>query len=277
MAHRRQGAGRRGRGGPRRGRPSATYMYSANAPAAASSPATPVTPETILGANLASWWDASDASTVTSGVSDHVSLWEDKSAAGIDFDTSSNPQYEAQVINGLNAIHHDHPTSYRALRNTTATPVTTPPFTFWVVSQWDTGADAFNRAFMFSIYDTANSNNYYTMTSWQAIAGDPTYFNGPGFNIQGNPPSGTAFDVPHVWRGSIDASNAVVWALDGVVMGSGTHTPPGWTPDGTAEGGQGVNAVWPWGGYMCEIVTSNAVDDDDNSAMEAYLISKWGV
>lgn len=242
-------------------------------------PVPPFTPSDITG--LSAWFDASDASTLydaTSGGSlvaadGEVARWEDKSGNGrhaTQSTSGSRPLRKTASINGLGALLFDgsndglsfsgniengsgHVSLYVVARKTSTSGVG------FMVNKDNSAISP--RVHQFLRINGANVETHWWTPTLQA-------------------PS----------RGSISANTTFLASLrlgsdNGVVGLNGVEGTANNNASGISTNSQptqiGFYPVGPsdfWGGHICEIVAyDNKISSTDADAVEAYLMTKWGI
>ncbi|NDC25154.1 MAG: hypothetical protein EB078_11975, partial [Proteobacteria bacterium] len=249
-------------------------------------PAAFVNPTSIAGLQL--WLDASDASTLYSATSGGslvaadgaVARWEDKSGNGrhATQETSGNrPQRKSSIQNSKDILRFDG--SNDLLRTSANFPVTgNIETTVFVVYKKTNNA----KGHIFGWGDSGVSLGafgFYDDGFWTAVA----YAGGKAFFTSG-PTNNTWF--VSMFRKSAGAINSTTEARrNSVSVATSNHSTD--TPNVQV----GLFSVGRWANYdlsgtdgavfqgdLAEIIIYNsALSDSDRSAVEGYLMSKWGI
>lgn len=229
----------------------ATEVYSS---------ALPWTPSE-LGASLALWLDADDASTITLNGST-VSQWSDKSGNGrhaTQASASAQPTYEASGFAGKPSV------TWIDNLNRMDTPTFTAQ-SFYFVTRYSDGTQA---TWLYSFQGLLGGNHFPIGLIGRVAPTDDYWLN-----------SGNTFSNIRRDGGSeADTNTSNVTALpfpNGIIGASAVSaTTP---PSGWVIGNDRLFAGRGWTGPMAEIIaTPTLLSDTDRQKLEGYLAWKWGL
>jgi hypothetical protein len=228
-------------------------------------------PRTIAG--LALWLDASDSATLfdaTTGGSlvsagSAVGRWEDKSGNdrhATQGAANNRPQRSAATVNGLDALLFDGSNDFFTTTSfTLAQPITTlavvrPASTGNLFCIAD-GAPSGTRVQM-----AALSGGFFRMFGGSIMDGTLSVFSANSTALVGGLFSGTSSQI---------RANGVALATNQTTAGTGGLTTG-------ARVGAAIDGSSPYNGRICEMVYySGALSSAQLSAVEAYLMRKWGI
>ena len=204
------------------------------------------------------WWDASDASTITTS-SGLITEWDDKSGNGWDLTqttSSQRPAYSTAAINGLNAA-------------------------LWPSSDNDdtmvtaAGSFAFKEVYVVLEYDGTSFSNY------DGILGarnDDWYISGAGSGVGLLLPGGMGAYI-NGNNGTNRATNVFSEISSPCLLRLTTATT-----QITYSGAEvGMDRYYTslnrgWSGYIAEIlVFSTQLSAGDRTSVDTYLKNKWGI
>jgi hypothetical protein len=205
------------------------------------------------------WWDASDASTVTTS-GGAITDWADKSGNGWTLSqatSSQRPTYDTAAINGLNAALWPSANNDDFLQSASATFTTAE---FYIVAKF--ANSDFNN-----FESTLNPNSSAEGWTTGSGSGGGLFFNTTmDVYLNGNNGTSRKLDM------RTEMSSTCLFrfvptttreSTTGVVMG---------TDRNNASLGRG------WNGHICEaIVLSSVLSSDDRGLTETYLMDKWGI
>ncbi len=227
-------------------------------------------PRSIAG--LAAWWDASDASTITT-VSGRVSQWNDKSGNGVNAtQTTANnrPSNSAQTLNGRAVMTFDGSNDIMSFTGTARTDetqfvVVRSNMVAGVVSTQQILGDASSG---FGLNATIKNDGAANSDLFAQCGGFSVGTTAARYQFPANNPFGPAV-VSHI-RSS--ASGGIL-RTDGVQRATCTTS----NSYALARIG-GVGSSFPLNGYIAEIVIySRALSVADVRRVERYLGAKWGL
>lgn len=248
--------------------------------------------------NLYCWLDASDSSTVTLN-SGNVSQWRDKSGGLRHFSQSTSaaqPAYTSSGLNGLNCITFNG--SHRLGSDSASTAWSflhdgTGLYDLYVVWRTVSGSTALRALF-------ATGNSSYGVRScfvWHDTRSGSNntlgyYVTGVGGTglVAGRTIANLSSGTARLFRATGDPANATQANRSALVVGASTGTndtganatASAGTPTFTATIGSLSNTSQFFGfsGVICEIVIyngSSAVSSANRTAIQNYLIAKWGL
>jgi len=208
--------------------------------------------------NTYAWWDASEASTITSSGGD-VSQFDDKKGNGINLvqATGSNqPKTGTRTINGLNVLDFDG--LFDNLKVTFGANLTQET-NIYIVCQTD---DTVAWQAAFSGADVTNSQSLETFgAEWNLFSG--AVYVGE-----------TSDTSAHVFKCTFNGASSNI-SLDGVAgtpANAGTAELSGITMGEFADGGIG------WNGTIAEMfIIDGALSSENDASAISYLGTKWGV
>ncbi len=220
-----------------------------------------------LGDSLYAWFDAADAATITDAGAGAVSQWADKSGNDrhVTQGTGGNrPTTGTRTINSLNVIDF-----VRA--NTTflgaVVDSLTKPLTIMAVVDGD---DTDNGQGIVHFRNAPDDSQQLTL----GINGGVTGHWGAGTQSGGATSTAAVNTNPHLLAGQYRASGQnTTLEIDGAADGSG-------------DSGDGVGGQTLWigkageaydGGLGEVLICVPAITDDDYTAAETYLATKWGI
>lgn len=228
--------------------------------------------------NLWAWFDASNAASITES-SGAVSQWNDLSGNGrhVTQSTGGNkPTTNSRSINGLNVLDFD---GGDFIARTAAIGFTTGAYTVCMFIGSDADSSSFLRFMSFhngsgNDYD---SNNAFTITQGNASA-QMTIFQG-SVNLAAGGASGATPIATWIVRKDTGTNQ---YQITGSAVLSAQTTN---SSSGTANGGfvfgagyeSGVLGTNPFNGPIGEIIIySAAISDANRTAIQNYLVAKWG-
>ena len=220
-----------------------------------------------LGASLALWLDAADASTITlqggggsgPGGSDHVSQWDDKSGNGIDFSQASaafQPNYTPAGIGGKPSLTF---TGQQSLTN----------------ASWTLPSD--NRSVFVVAHPTTTSRTSSYIIDIELgrhlFLGNGQVFSGT-FEPTADPISTL---VERVYGFVTGPSNLFVYSDGNLLSSSGAASSVA-VGGSIAIGSRFSETISFYQGEISEIVFVNgAIATDNRQKLEGYLAHKWGL
>jgi hypothetical protein len=251
-----------------------------------------------MGGELAGWWDADDASTITFTASpQQVARWNDKSGNGHDLlDVgASGPLFVAGGMNGLDILHFDAVAKGLAREWTTDSPAISPASmttsdigVFIVYSkQFDEGG-TFNTLFQITNSGSWNSGVHIgALESSAASLKVAVNVYTDNQVVITDSPSGTGQVSPETAAGKGNMVG-LTWdesedRITGYLNGDqkGTNTAETTAVDHTQTlfvGGGDAIGSWGWNGYIAEIVVINTAPTNiKRQRIEGYLAHKWGL
>ena len=241
-----------------------------------------------VGFGLQLWLDASDTSTLfnaTTGGSlvaadGAVARWEDKSGNGrhaTQATSGSRPLRRASGLNGLGALDFDGTNDAMTLSVSVFSTLTSLSW-FAVVKNDDSGAN--NRTvFGDRVYEN-DGGLFFTKIGTSNI-----------FYSRGSANASTRVDVSEavsfpttpMMASMVTTSSTGTARRNGTSAGTNTTTTASVTYlNATAIGNSladdgTLSTLW-WDGLICELIFYNtALSDASRSAVESYLMSKWGI
>ncbi len=214
-------------------------------------------PFDLMALSPVAWWDASDATTITE-VSSRISEWDDKSGNGWHLTqptATSRPSYTPAAINGLNAAEWPDDPRYDFMQSATGT------FEFREVYVVVNST----RTTVFASFDgiiTAQNDDWYitgnaSSEGLQVLSGTSAYINGDG----------AADRVTDVFP---EIASPCLLRVTSSALRS--------TTSGVVVGRDRSFGLRVWRGFMGEMVVfGSQLASGDRSALESYLMTKWGI
>jgi hypothetical protein len=238
----------------------------------------PFSPTDITG--LSVWFDASDASTLydaTSGGSlvaadGTVKRWEDKSGNARHATEGTNaPQRKAAQVNSLDALLFNGSNSKLAFSGSIESG--SGYFSAFVVAR---RGGTSGVGFLLNKDNSGVSPRAHQFLRVNDATVESIWFNSG--SAQSPTKSSISANTTFLASARLGASGGAV-AINGVYGSANTNTSSiSTTNEPTQIGNFSLNNDGPWNGEICEIVAYNsAISDTDKDAVEAYLMTKWGI
>jgi len=213
------------------------------------------------------WLDASDSSTVTLNAG-NVSQWSDKSGSNknaTQANTSYQPQFSTNAINGLSALNWGNSQNYKSIGNSTGLIVKD----VFIVGKFNGGNSFSNYNTLFGPLSSYNPVGIASLTD--------NYF----YNYSDN----TAYYFTNYYlNASSTTSNTNVFPTitsSFILRAQATRTDNNNWNSGYNVGGDREYAAWlnrTWVGLIGEVIVFPASLSSDNQArVEGYLAHKWGL
>ena len=244
-------------------------------------------PTAILGSSLVAWFDASDASTITSDT-DGVSSWSNKVVGGspstVDQAVDARkPAVGVAAVNGLNTLVGTGSTDNRFISSSTL-PVTGPPFFAWIVLK----KAAATSGVPFALSDLSSSG---ALPSWRvelSPGGNLKYTaedSGTSVTVQPSTTQGNAVPVLMELEETATNDRAAVFQADDANEATDSTAVD---PEGTGlvdhfsllalVRNSGSVFVSPLDGDLCEVLVADAIPSAaQKTDIRNYLEDKWGI
>ena len=239
-------------------------------------------------AGLQLWLDASDASTLfnsTSGGSlvgagSAVARWEDKSGNArhaTQATSGARPVRRASGLNGLGALEFDGADDWLSTSASVFSGLTSLSW-FAVVKNDDSGAN--NRAVFGDRVNGEDGGLFFTKIGTSSIL----YSRGSAnASTRVDVSEAVSFPTTAMMASMVTTSSTGTAKRNGASAGTNTTQTASVAYLNTTAIGNSLasngepSSLW-WDGLICEIIVYNtALSDANRSAVESYLMSKWGI
>lgn len=222
---------------------------------------------------LVGWWDASEASSVTLNTG-RVSVLLDLSDSGFHLSqpiAAKQPAYQANAINGLNALYYD---GSRALRGLFSLP--SAAFTVFSVSQVQNAGGSYKRTV--AMWNDSNVTDFQYQQSCIPIC----HLAGPGvtsfYNSQYTIILPSQWDSRRVTYCAADSASVTTWENGASSIGGFGLSPSLFSPEQFWLGNSPTASDGAFAGWICEVILyERKLSAPELELVVEYLSSKWAI